>query len=403
MVEVTNSMNEAVIVAAVRTAQGKFDGALKTFSAPQLGGIVIQEAVRRAKIQPGDVNEVIMGNVVSAGLGQNVARQAAIAAGIPYEVGCLHVDKVCGSSLKAVILAAQAIKLGEADCIIAGGMESMTNCPYLLDKARFGYRIFDGKLIDGMVHDGLWDVYNNFHMGMTGEIVAEKYHISRKDCDEIALISHQKAAQATESGKFTDEIVPIQIKQKKGDPLIFKTDEGIRKDTTAESLAALKPFFKEGGVITAGNASQITDGASAVVVMSKQHALKHHLEILGTIKGYNTFGVKPELVMEAPIPGVKALFKKMNLTIDDIDLVEHNEAFSSASAALIKEIGIPKEKFNVHGGAIALGHPIGSSGSRILVSLLHAMKQQKEHRGLATICLGGGHAVSLIVERTEGK
>lgn len=399
MVEVSNHMNEAVIVTAVRTAQGKFDGALKHFSAPQLGGIVIKEAVKRAGIKPTDVHEVILGNVVSAGLGQNVARQAAITAGIPYEVGSLHVDKVCGSALKAVILAAQAIQLGEADCIIAGGMESMTNCPYLLDKARFGYRIFDGKLIDSMVHDGLWDVYNNFHMGLTGEIVAEKYHISRKDCDEIALASHQKAAKATETGKFTDEIVPIEIKQKKADPLIFKTDEGIRKDTTLESLGSLKPFFKEGGVITAGNASQITDGASAVVVMSRQKAQKHHLEILGTIKGYNTMGVKPELVMEAPIPGVTALFKKMKLTIDDIDLVEHNEAFSSASAALIKEIGIPTQKFNVHGGAIALGHPIGSSGCRILVSLLHEMKQYKKHRGLATICLGGGHAVSMVVER----
>jgi acetyl-CoA C-acetyltransferase len=399
MVEVSFRMNEAVIVAAVRTAQGKFDGALKGFSAPQLGGLVIKEAVRRTGISPKEINEVIMGNVVSAGLGQNVARQAAIAAGLPYEVGCFHIDKVCGSSLKAVILAAQAIKLGDADCIIAGGMESMTNSPYLLDKARFGYRIFDGKIIDSMVHDGLWDAYNNFHMGMTGEIVAEKYKITRKDCDEIAYASHQKAAAATETGKFKDEIVPIEIKQKKGDPLIFKTDEGIRKDTTLESLAALKPFFKEGGVITAGNASQITDGASAVMVTSKENAKKHNLEILGTIKGYNVTGVKPEYVMEAPIPGVTNLFKKMKLSIDDIDLVEHNEAFSSASAALIKEIRIPREKFNVHGGAIALGHPIGSSGTRILVTLLHAMKQYKKHRGLATICLGGGHAVSLIVER----
>ncbi len=275
----------------------------------------------------------------------------------------------------------------------------MTNCPYLLDKARFGYRIFDGKLIDAMVHDGLWDVYNNFHMGMTGEIVAEKYKISRKDCDEIAYASHQKAALATETGRFKDEIVPVEIKQKKGDPIIFTTDEGIRKDTTREGLAGLKPFFKEGGVITAGNASQITDGASAVMVMSKEKAKKHNLEVLGTIKGYDTTGVKPEYVMEAPIPGLTNLFKKMKLSIDDIDLVEHNEAFSSASAALIKEIGIPHEKFNVHGGAIALGHPIGSSGTRILVTLLHAMKQYKKHRGLATICLGGGHAVSLIVER----
>ena len=399
MVEVTFRMNEAVIVAAVRTAQGKFDGTLKGFSAPQLGGLVIKEAVRRTGIAPKEINEVIMGNVVSAGLGQNVARQAAIAAGLPYEVGCFHIDKVCGSSLKAVILAAQAIKLGEADFIIAGGMESMTNCPYLLDKARFGYRIFDGKIIDSMVHDGLWDAYNNFHMGMTGEIVAEKYKITRKDCDEIAYASHQKAAKATDTGKFKDEIVPIEIKQKKGDPLIFKTDEGIRKDTTLESLASLKPFFKEGGVITAGNASQITDGASAVMVTSKENAKKHNLEVLGIIKGYDVTGVKPEYVMEAPIPGVTNLFKKMNLSIDDIDLVEHNEAFSSASAALIKAIGIPKEKFNVHGGAIALGHPIGSSGTRILVTLLHAMKQEKKHRGLATICLGGGHAVSLIVER----
>lgn len=399
MVEAHIDMNEAVIVEAVRTAQGKFDGTLKGFSAPKLGGIVIKEVVRRTKIQPQQINEVIMGNVVSAGLGQNVARQAAIAAGLPYEVGCFHVDKVCGSSLKAVILATQAIKLGDADCIIAGGMESMTNSPYLLDKARFGYRIFDGKLVDAMVHDGLWDAYNNFHMGMTGEIVAEKYQITRKDCDEIALSSHQKAAKATETGKFKDEIVPVEIKQKKGDPVHFTTDEGIRKETTLESLGSLKPFFKEGGVITAGNASQITDGASAVMVMSKEKAKHHNLEILGTIKGYDVTGVKPEYVMEAPIPGVTNLLKKMKLSIDDIDLVEHNEAFSSASAALIKEIGIPKQKFNIHGGAIALGHPIGSSGTRILVTLLHSLRQEKKHRGLATICLGGGHAVSLIVER----
>jgi len=392
-------MNEAVIVAAVRTAQGKFDGTLKGFSAPQLGGIAIKEAIKRAGVKPTEVNEVIMGNVVSAGLGQNVARQAAIAAQLPYEVGCFHIDKVCGSSLKAVILASQAIRLGDAEVIVAGGMESMTNSPFILDKARFGYRLFDGKVIDAMVHDGLWDAYNNFHMGMTGEIIAEKYHITRKECDEIALASHTKAAKATETGKFKDEIVPIEIKQKKGDPIIFDKDEGIRKETTMESLGALKPFFKEGGVITAGNASQITDGGSAVVVMSKERAKKQGCEILGTITGYNTVGVKPEYVMEAPIPGVKALLKKMNLTIDDIGLVEHNEAFSSASAALIKEIGIPKEKFNVHGGAIAIGHPIGSSGTRILVTLLHAMKQYKKHRGLATICLGGGHAVSMMVER----
>ena len=392
-------MNEAVIVSAVRTAQGRFAGALKGFSAPQLGSIAIREVVKKAGLKPKDIEEVIMGNVVSAGLGQNVARQAAIAAGMPYEIGALHVDKVCGSSLKAVVLAAQAIKLGDSDCIVAGGMESMTNCPYFLDKARFGFRMFDGKIKDCMVNDGLWDVYNNYHMGNTGEVIAEKYKITREDCDIFAAGSHQKAAKATETGKFKNEVIPIEIKQKKADPIIFDKDEGIRKGSTPETLAKLKPFFKEGGVVTAGNASQITDAASAVVVMSKEKAKKEGIEPLATIKGYNTSGVKPEYVMEAPIPGIKALFKKMNLAIDDIDLVEHNEAFSSASIAVMREIGIPKDIFNVHGGAVALGHPIGCSGSRILVTLLHAMKQYNKTRGLATICLGGGNAVSMIIER----
>ena len=392
-------MNEAVIVSAVRTAQGKFAGALKSFSAPQLGSIAIREVVKKAGLKPKDIEEIIMGNVVSAGLGQNVARQAAIAAGMPYEIGALHVDKVCGSSLKAVVLAAQAIKLGDSDCIVAGGMESMTNCPYFLDKARFGFRMFDGKIKDCMVNDGLWDVYNNYHMGNTGEVIAEKYKITRKDCDIFAAGSHQKAAKATETGKFKNEVIPIEIKQKKADPIIFDKDEGIRKGSTPETLAKLKPFFKEGGVVTAGNASQITDAASAVVVMSKEKAKKEGIEPLATIKGYNTSGVKPEYVMEAPIPGIKALFKKMNLAIDDIDLVEHNEAFSSASIAVMREIGIPEDIFNVHGGAVALGHPIGCSGSRILVTLLHAMKQYNKTRGLATICLGGGNAVSMVIER----
>lgn len=392
-------MKEIVIVSGVRTAQGKFSGALKSFSAPQLGGIAIKEAVKKAEIKPKDVDEVIMGNVVQAGLGQNVARQAAINAGIPYEVGAFHVDKVCGSSLKAVVLAAQAIKCEDADCVVAGGMESMTNCPYVLDKARFGFRMFDGKIIDTMVHDGLWDVYNDFHMGHTGEIIAERNNITRKDCDEFAAWSQQKAEKATENGSYSDEIIPIKVKQRKGDQITFDKDEGIRKGTTAEKLAKLKPFFKKNGVVTAGNASQITDGGSAVVVMSKEKAEKMGIKPLATIKGYNTSGVKPEYVMEAPIPGVKNLLKKMNLTIDDIDLVEHNEAFSSASVALIKEIGIPKDIFNVHGGAVALGHPIGCSGSRILVTLMHAMKKYNKTRGLATICLGGGNAVSMIIER----
>ena len=392
-------MSEVVIVSGVRTAQGKFAGGLKSFSAPQLGGIIIKEVVKRADIKPTDVDEAIMGNVVQAGLGQNVARQAAINAGLPYEIGAFHVDKVCGSSLKAVVLATQAIKVGDADCIVAGGMESMTNCPYILDKARYGYRMFDGKLIDSMVHDGLWDVYNDFHMGLTGEIIAERHNITREDCDEFAAQSHQKAEKATANGSFKDEIFPVEIKQKKGDPIIFDKDEGIRKGTTAESLARLKPFFKKDGVVTAGNASQITDGASAVVVMSADKAKKMGIEPLATIKGYNTSGVKPEYVMEAPIPGVKNLLKKMKLSVDDIDLVEHNEAFSSASIALIKEFGFSKDIFNVHGGAVALGHPIGCSGSRILVTLMHAMKKYDKTRGLATICLGGGNAVSMIIER----
>lgn len=392
-------MDEVVIVSGVRTAQGKFDGALKGFSAPQLGGIVIKEAVARAGIEPEDVDEVVMGNVVSAGLGQNVARQAAIAAGLPYRIGAFHVDKVCGSSLKAVILAAQAIKCGDADVVVAGGMESMTNCPYLLEKARFGYRLFDGKLVDSMVRDGLWDVYNDFHMGNTGEIIAEKYNVSRRDCDEFALWSHQKAAKATENGSFKEEIVPVEIKQKKGDSIVFDKDEGIRKDSTLEKLAKLPPFFKENGVVTAGNASQITDGASAVVIMSRGKAEEKGIEPLATIKGYNCSGVKPEFVMEAPIPGVKDLLKKMKLSMDDIDLFEHNEAFSSASVAVIKELGVPRDIFNIHGGAVALGHPIGSSGSRILVTLIHALKRYDKTRGLATICLGGGNALSMIVER----
>jgi len=392
-------LNDIVIVSGARTAQGKFGGNLKSFSAPQLGGMIIKEAVKRASLKTKDIDEVIMGNVVSAGLGQNVARQAAINAGIPYEVGAFHIDKVCGSGLKAIVLATQAIKCGDAEIIVAGGMESMTNCPYILDKARFGYRLFDGKIIDSMVRDGLWDVYNDFHMGNTGEVIAERHNITREDCDKFALGSHQKAAKATEKGWFKDEIMPIEIPQKKKDPIIFEKDEGIRPNTTLEKLAKLPPFFKKDGVVTAGNASQITDGASAVVVMNKEKANKLKLEPLATIKGYNTSGVEPAYVMGAPIPGVKKLLKSMNLSMDDIDLVEHNEAFSSASVAIMREFDIPEKKFNVHGGAVALGHPIGCSGSRILNTLMYAMINLKKHRGLATICLGGGNAVSMIIER----
>ncbi|HHD16866.1 MAG TPA: acetyl-CoA C-acetyltransferase [Euryarchaeota archaeon] len=392
-------MRRVVIVSAVRTAQGKFAGALKELKAVDLGAAAIKAALERIDLEPNMVDEVIMGNVVSAGQGQNVARQAAIKAGIPVEVGAFHIDKVCGSSLKAVVLGTQAIRCGDGDIIVAGGMESMSNCPYVLDKARFGYRLFDGKLIDSMVHDGLWDVYNDFHMGMTGEIIAEKCDLTREEIDEFAVWSHRKAARATEEGLFRDEIVPIEIPQRKGDPIIFDRDEGIRYDASEEKMAKLKPFFKEDGVVTAGNSSQITDGASAVVLMSEEKALEMGLEPLAVVKEYNTVGVRPELVMYAVVPGVEKLLAKAGLTMDDIDLVEHNEAFSSASVALMKEHNIPREKFNVHGGAVAIGHPIGSSGSRILVTLVHAMKRYGKDRGLATICLGGGNAVSMIVER----
>jgi acetyl-CoA C-acetyltransferase len=379
-------MRQPVIVSAVRTAQAKFAGTLKDIKATELGSKVIQGAINKIDLDPKEVEEVIMGNVVSAGQGQNVARQAAIGAGLPYKVGAFHVDKVCGSSLKAVVLAAQAIKCGDTDVIVAGGMESMSNCPYILDKARFGYRLFDGKIIDSMVKDGLWDVYNDFHMGHTGEIIAEKYSLTREEIDEFAVWSHQKAAKATEKGFFKD-------------PIIFDKDEGIRYDASLEGMARLKPFFREDGVVTAGNSSQLTDGASATIIMSEEKANELGLDIMGRITGYHTSGVEPSLVMEAVVPGVRDLLKKMDLTIDDIDLVEHNEAFSSASVALMKAHGIPKEKFNVNGGAVAIGHPIGSSGSRILTTLLHAMKRLGKKRGLATICLGGGHAVNMVVEK----
>jgi len=391
-------MRDAVIVTGVRTPIGKFSGLLKDFSAPQLGSIVIKEAVKRAGIDSDEIDEVIMGNVISAGLGQNIARQASISAGLPYKIGAFTVNKVCGSSLKTVMLAAQAIKLGDADVIVAGGTESMTNAPYLLEKARFGYRLFDGKIIDSMVRDGLWDVYNDFHMGVTGEIIAEKYGITREECDEFASWSHEKALREARDGKFKKEIIPVEIKLKKETVLMDK-DEGIREGTTPEKLGKLKPVFKEDGLVTAGNASQLADGAAAVVVMEKEKAEEQGIDPIATIKGYGTGGVKPEYVMEAPIPTVRALLKKLDLSVDDLHLFEHNEAFSSASVAVRKELGIPMDMFNVHGGAVALGHPIGASGARCLVTLLYAMQRYSKQRGLVTLCLGGGNAVAMVVER----
>jgi acetyl-CoA C-acetyltransferase len=384
-----------VIVSGVRTPIGRFQGGLSSTSAPQLGSIVLKEALKRANLDT--VDEVIMGNVVSAGLGQNPARQSAIYAGIPVEVPSFTVNKVCGSGLKSVMLAVQAIKTQDAEVIAAGGMESMTRAPYLLFRARDGYRLGDGKVTDGLIHDGLWDIYNDFHMGMTGEVIAEKYDVTREDADEFALRSHKMAIKAQETGKFDKEIVSVTVETRKKN-FTVDTDEGPRKDTSLEVLSKLRPVFKKDGLVTAGNASQISDGASAVVVMSEEKADQLGLKPLATIVDSAVSGVKPELVMEAPIPCVRTLLEKTGMTMDDIDLFEHNEAFASASCAVQKELQVPDDIFNVHGGAVALGHPIGCSGARVLVTLLYAMKDRNAHRGIATLCLGGGNAVGMMVE-----
>lgn len=389
-------MTEVVIVSGVRTPMGRFQGGLSSLSACQLGSLALQEALKRAGLDT--VDEVIMGNVVSAGLGQNPARQAAIGAYIPVDVPSFTINKVCGSGLKAVMLAAQAIKAGEVDIVAAGGMENMTNAPYMLFDARSGYRLGDGKIVDAMVHDGLWDMYNDFHMGITGEIIAEKYNVTREDADILALQSHQKAVKAQEEGKFKEEIIPVTIEGRKGSTTV-ESDEGPRKDTSLEILSKLRPVFKKEGVVTAGNASQISDGASAVVVMSGEKARKLGLEPLAKIVDYCASGLEPELVMEAPIPCVKKLLSKTGKTMKDIDLFEHNEAFATASCAVKKALEVPEDIFNVHGGAVALGHPIGCSGARVLVTLMYAMKDRNAHRGIATLCLGGGNAVGMMIER----
>lgn len=389
-------MTEVVIVSGVRTPIGRFQGGLSSLSACQLGSLALQEALKRAGLDT--VDEVIMGNVVSAGLGQNPARQAAIGAYIPVDVPSFTINKVCGSGLKAVMLAAQAIKAGEVEIVAAGGMENMTNAPYMLFDARSGYRLGDGKIVDAMVHDGLWDMYNDFHMGITGEIIAEKYNVTREDADILALQSHQKAVKAQEEGKFKEEIIPVTIEGRKGSTTV-ESDEGPRKDTSLEILSKLRPVFKKEGVVTAGNASQISDGASAVVVMSGEKARKLGLEPLAKIVDYCASGLEPELVMEAPIPCVKKLLSKTGKTMKDIDLFEHNEAFATASCAVKKALEVPEDIFNIHGGAVALGHPIGCSGARVLVTLMYAMKDRNAHRGIATLCLGGGNAVGMMIER----
>ena len=392
-------MKEVVLVGACRTPIAKFQGSLAGFRAPDLGALAIAEALRRAGVPVDAVDEVIMGNVLQAGLGQNPARQAARKAGVPDRVGSFTVNKVCGSGLKAVMLAAQAIRAGDAELIVAGGMESMSNAPYLLPEARSGVRLGHGKLIDSMVWDGLWDIYNDFHMGITGEKVAEKYGITRQMQDEFAAQSHRRAAEATAAGRLSDERFSVAIPQRKGDPLQFNTDEGIKGDTTAEGIAKLKPAFKpDGGTVTAANASSINDGASAVVVMSAERAKQLGCKPLARVLAYGTGGCAPEWVMMAPEVSIKGVAAKLGMKPSDFDLHEINEAFSSAALALTKVLELDPAKVNVNGGAVAIGHPIGASGCRVLTTLLHAMKQRGAKRGMASLCLGGGNAVSMAVE-----
>lgn len=391
-------MVDVVIVGPVRTAIGKFGGALRDIPVQKLGAHVIKEVIRRTGIEPDAIDEVIMGNVVSAGLGQNPARQAAIYAGIPTKAGAVTVNKVCGSGMKAVMIASSEIKAGDVDVVIAGGMESMDTCPYLLRKARYGYRLGNNEIVDAMVYDGLWDVYNDFHMGMTGEIIAEKFGITREDADEFALWSHQKAGKAIKEGLFKDEIAPYEIPQRKGEPIIFDTDEGVRFDTSMEKLSRLPPVFKKDGLVTAGNASQISNGASAMLITSLKKCDDLGLKPIAKINGYAFAGVEPEMVMYAPIPTVKKLMNIMNTTIEDYDLFEHNEAFATASVAVMRELNVPRDRFNVHGGAVALGHPIGCSGARIMTTLIHALRNYGKKRGIATACLGGGNATAIDIE-----
>jgi acetyl-CoA C-acetyltransferase len=391
-------MKEVVITSAVRTAIGNFLGALSPFSATELGGKVIEEAVKRSGIQKKDVDEVIMGNVLPFGLGQNPARQAMIKAGLPMSVGAITVNKVCGSGLKAVMLAAQAILAGDAEVIVAGGMENMSRVPYYLDSARTGYRLWDGKLVDGMVHDGLWDVVSDYHMGFTAEIQSKKFNISREEQDQFAHESNLKAMKAIREGKFKEEILPIPIPSKKGEPIIFDTDEGPR-DTDLKSMAKLKSVFKENGVVTAANSSKISDGASALVLMSKEKAEALGVRPIAKVGAQAAAGVELEDVLVAPIQSIPKVLKKASLSIKDIELFEINEAFSASTVAIIKTLGIEREKVNVHGGAVAIGHPIGASGARVLTTLLYAMKEKGAKRGMATLCLGGAEAVSLIVEQ----
>jgi acetyl-CoA C-acetyltransferase len=392
-------MNNVVIVSATRTAVGKFGGSLKDFSPGQLGSVVLKDALKRVNVESGEVEEVIMGNVLSAGHGMNVARQAAIGAGIPKEVPSFCVNKVCGSGLKSVVLGAQSIMLGDADVVLAGGMESMSMAPYALKKNRWGAKMGNDEVVDLMIYDGLWDIFNNYHMGMTAENVAEKYNVTREEQDEFSAISQNKAEAAIKAGKFKEEIVPISVPQPKGEPVLFDTDEFPRFGTTKEILAKLKPAFKKEGTVTAGNASGINDGAACVLLMSEEKAIDLGLTPLATIQSYGLCGVPPELMGLGPICATRKAIEKAGITSDKLDLIELNEAFASQSIAVRRELGLNPDKVNINGGAIAIGHPIGASGARILVTLLHELARKKGTYGLATLCIGGGQGIAMVVKR----
>lgn len=391
-------MKEAVIVSAVRTPLGNFNGSLGNLGATKLGSLVISEAVKRAGIKKENVNEVIMGLVLPCGYGQNPAKQAAVLAGMPWEAECITVNKVCGSALKAVMLAAQAVQLGDADVVVAGGMENMSMAPYFLEKARFGYRMGPGTLQDHMIRDGLWDIVNDFHMGISNELCSEKYHISREDQDRYAVESYRRTLDAVASGRFKDEIVPVEIPQRKGDPVIFSQDECPR-ETNYELMAAMSAAFKKGGVTTAGNASVISDGAAAVVVMSKDKAAELGCRVLATIGAQASYGIDMKYVLVAPIWAIPKCLAKEGISREDVDLYEINEAFSGSTLAVLRELKLDPARVNVNGGSVALGHPIGASGCRVLVTLLHEMGRQNKKIGLASLCLGGGEAVALVVKR----
>jgi len=393
-------MRESVIVSAVRTPTGKFLGGLKDFTAPQLGALVVREAVARAGLDPKLVDECIMGHVIQAGNGQNPARQAALNGGLDDRVAALTINKVCGSGLKAVMLAAQGIATGDIDIAVAGGMESMSNAPYLLPRVREGLRMGNGSLIDSMINDGLWCALDNCHMGMSGELVAEKYAVGRAEQDQYAAESHRKAAHATREGWFQDEILPVTIPQKTGAPSVFDRDEPIREDTTSESLSTLKPAFRKDGTVTAGNAPGVNDGAAALVVMAAERARELGVMPMARIIGQATSGLAPKLVMMTPVEAVRRVAGRIAWKLEDVDLFEINEAFSVQSVAVMRELGIDPARVNVHGGAVALGHPIGASGARVLTTLLHALQRRNLKRGIAALCLGGGNGVALAVERT---